>query len=34
MVTKIIFEKEKETKNTLRFNELPEAGKPPVIGTL
>lgn len=28
------FEKEKETKGTIRFKEVPEAGKPPVIGTL
>ena len=28
------FEQEKETKNTIRFQEVPEAGKPPVIGTL
>lgn len=28
------FEFEKETKNTVRFNEKPEPGKPPVIGTL
>lgn len=29
----IIFEMEKETKNTVRFQEVSE-GKPPVIGTL
>jgi hypothetical protein len=28
------FKKEKETKNTVRFHEVPEEGKPPVIGTL
>ena len=28
------FKKEKETKNTVRFQEVPEEGKPPVIGTL
>ena len=26
--------REKETKNTVRFQEMPEEGKPPVIGTL
>jgi hypothetical protein len=31
---KIIFQKEKETKNTVRYEEKPEQGKPPVIGTL
>ena len=31
---KIIFKKEKETKNTIRYEEKPEEGKPPVIGTL
>lgn len=30
----IHFEKEKETKNTIRFKEIPEDGKPPIIGTL
>lgn len=28
------FEREKETKNTVRFQEKPEKGKPPVVGTL
>ena len=28
------FKKEKETKNTVKFQETPEAGKPPIIGTL
>lgn len=28
------FELEKETKNTIRYAEKPEAGKPPVIGTI
>jgi len=28
------FEKEKETKGTVRYKEKPEEGKPPVIGTL
>ena len=31
---KVLFEKEKETKNTVRYQEKPEEGKPPVIGTL
>lgn len=25
---------EKETKNSVRYKELPEEGKPPIIGTL
>jgi len=33
-VPEIIFEKEKETKNTIKFSEKQEKGKPPVIGTL
>ena len=28
------FELEKETKNTIRYAEKPEAGKPPAIGTI
>ena len=32
--TELTFEREKETKNTVRFQEKPEAGKPPVVGTL
>ncbi len=28
------FELEKETKNTIRYTEKPEAGKPPSIGTI
>jgi len=28
------FKLEKETKNTVRFNEIPEEGQPPIIGTL
>jgi len=28
------FVKEKETKNTIRFNEKCPPGKPPIIGTL
>lgn len=31
---KIKFVKEKETKNTVRYQEVPEEGKPPVISTL
>jgi peptidyl-tRNA hydrolase len=30
----ITFEREKETKNTVRFQEKPAEGKPPIIGTL
>ena len=32
--TVINFEKEKDTKNTVKFSEKPDAGKPAVIGTL
>ena len=28
------FKLEKETKNTVRFNEVPEENQPPIIGTL
>jgi len=28
------FVKEKETKNTVRFGEVAEPGKPPIVGTL
>lgn len=28
------FELEKETKNTIRYTEKPESGKPPAIGTI
>ena len=31
---KVVFIPEKETKNTVRFQEQPEEGQPPVIGTL
>ncbi len=31
---KVRFEREKETKHTVRFKELPEPGKAPVIGTI
>lgn len=34
MNEKRTFVKEKETKNTVRFNEEPPQGKPPIIGTL
>ena len=30
----LLFEKEKETKNTVKFEEKPEPGSPPVIGSL
>jgi hypothetical protein len=30
----IKFRKEKETKNTVRYQEVVEEGKPPIIGTL
>jgi hypothetical protein len=28
------FKVEKETKNTVRFEEIPEEGQPPIIGSL
>ena len=31
---KASFELEKETKNTIRYTEKPEPGKPPAIGTI
>lgn len=31
---KVKFKREKETKNTVRFQEVEEKGKPPVIGTM
>ena len=31
---KVRFEREKETKNTVRYQEVPEEGKPVIIGTL
>uniref|UniRef100_A0A6M3X5D0 Uncharacterized protein n=1 Tax=viral metagenome TaxID=1070528 RepID=A0A6M3X5D0_9ZZZZ len=34
MTTTIKFEREKETKHTIRFKETPEEGQPHVIGTL
>ncbi len=30
----VVFKKVKETKNMVRFEEVPEKGKQPVIGTL
>lgn len=30
----INFEFEKETKNSIRYKELPDAGKPPIVGSL
>ncbi len=30
----LVFRREKETKNTVRFQEQPAEGRPPVIGTL
>ncbi len=30
----IIFIREKETKNTIRFKEQPGIGQPPIIGTI
>lgn len=30
----VTFKREKETKNTVKFEEQPEAGKPPIIGSL
>ena len=33
--TKIVqFEKEKDTKNTVKFAEVPTSGEPPIIGSL
>jgi len=31
---KVRFEREKETKNTVRYQEVTDQGKPPIIGTL
>ena len=28
------FKQDRETKNTMRYQEQPEKGKPPIIGTL
>lgn len=30
----IRFEFEKETKNSVRYKEVPEQGKPPIVGSL
>lgn len=32
--TTLTFEYEKETKNSVRYQEVPEAGKAPIMGTL
>jgi len=32
--TVISFEFEKETKNSVRYKEIPEAGKAPIVGSL
>lgn len=32
--TTITFVREKETKNTVKFEEKPAAGQPPVVGSL
>jgi hypothetical protein len=34
MQHEVKFEMEKETKNTIRYKEITEGGKPPVIGAL
>ena len=31
---RVKFEYEKETKNSVRFKEVPEEGKAPIVGTL
>ena len=30
----VTFKFERETKNTVRFEEIPEQGKPPIMGTI
>lgn len=30
----VSFRKEKDTKNTVKYEEVPEKGKPPIMGTL
>lgn len=30
----IVFDREKDTKNTIKYQEVPEAGQPPKIGSL
>ncbi|BCE02633.1 hypothetical protein [Marinicellulosiphila megalodicopiae] len=32
--TKVKFEFEKETKNSVRYKEVPEEGKAPIVGSL
>lgn len=34
MKKQVLFEKERDTKNTVVFTEKPEPGTPPVIGTI
>ena len=35
MASKVVpFTREKETKNTVRFAEVPEEGAPPVVGSI
>jgi hypothetical protein len=34
MEATLTFEKEKETKNTVRYQEKPAEGQPPIVGTL
>jgi hypothetical protein len=31
---KVKFEREKETRNTIKYHEVAEQGKPPIIGAL
>ena len=33
-VVVVQFEDEKETKNSVRYKEVPEEGKPPMVGSL
>jgi hypothetical protein len=33
-ITTVTFEYEKETKNSVRYQEIPEEGKAPIMGTL
>ena len=32
--TIVKFEQEKETKNSIRYKEVPDEGQPPIVGTL
>jgi hypothetical protein len=34
MEATLAFEKERETKNTVRYQEKPAEGQPPIVGTL